>query len=209
MLFLAALTVVAVAGLVAAEWSGSRTGTWVFKPAASTGFVATAVAAGALDGTYGRIVFVALLLCWLGDVLLIPKDERIFRAGISSFLLGHVALVAAFYTRGLDLRWAAIAALLVVGPAVAILRWLRPHLEPPMRPAVTAYVTVISTMVAAALGTFAAAPSPPILAAALGFAVSDLSVARDRFVAPSFVNRAWGLPLYYAAVLLFATSVRA
>jgi len=33
--------------------------------------------------------------------------------------------------------------------------------------------------------------------------VSDLSVARDRFVSRSFSNRAWGLPLYYAAQIVF------
>jgi hypothetical protein len=31
-------------------------------------------------------------------------------------------------------------------------------------------------------------------------------VARDRFVSHQFVNRAWGLPLYYAAQLLLATT---
>jgi hypothetical protein len=33
-------------------------------------------------------------------------------------------------------------------------------------------------------------------------------VARDRFVAPGFVNRAWGLPLYFGAQLLFAFAIR-
>jgi len=208
MTLLPELTLVAVAGLVAAEWRGSQTGKWIFKTAASSGFVATALAAGALNGGYGRAVFIALLLCWLGDVLLIPNDERMFRAGILSFLAGHGALVAAFFMRGLEPRATALAALLVVAPAIAILRWLWPHLRPTMRPAVTAYVTVISVMVATSFGTFVAMPATRILAGALSFAISDLSVARDRFVVASFVNRAWGLPLYYAAVLLLATSVQ-
>ena len=42
------------------------------------------------------------------------------------------------------------------------------------------------------------------MAAAVAFYLSDVSVARDRFVAPGFGNRIWGLPLYYAAQLLFA-----
>jgi len=41
----------------------------------------------------------------------------------------------------------------------------------------------------------------------LAFAASDISVARDRFVAPAFINRAWGLPLYYVAQISFALSV--
>jgi hypothetical protein len=46
-----------------------------------------------------------------------------------------------------------------------------------------------------------------ILAAAVAFYLSDLAVARDRFVAPGFRNRLWGLPLYYGAQLLFVWTV--
>jgi hypothetical protein len=45
-----------------------------------------------------------------------------------------------------------------------------------------------------------------VMAAAVAFYLSDVSVARDRFVAPGFDNRIWGLPLYYGAQLLFALS---
>jgi hypothetical protein len=33
-------------------------------------------------------------------------------------------------------------------------------------------------------------------------------VARDRFVRHQFLNRAWGLPLYYAAQVLLALTPR-
>jgi uncharacterized membrane protein YhhN len=39
------------------------------------------------------------------------------------------------------------------------------------------------------------------------FFISDLAVARDRFVAPSFANRSWGLPSYYAGQLLLAWAI--
>jgi uncharacterized membrane protein YhhN len=94
----------------------------------------------------------------------------------------------------------------LVAPALETIRWLRPHLAPTMRAPVTAYVSVISMMVAAAIGTHATSPAFPLLAGAIAFCVSDVSVARDRFVEPSFVNRAWGLPLYYVAQLLLAAS---
>jgi hypothetical protein len=60
-------------------------------------------------------------------------------------------------------------------------------------------------MVAMAGGA-AWAGRPSLLFAAVLFYLSDLSVARDTFVAPGFVNRAWGLPLYYGAQLIFACS---
>jgi len=202
----ALVTLGAVTGLLVSDGCGWRPGVWIFKPLASTGFLAAAIAAGALDHGYGQIVFVALCLCWLGDVLLIPDDERIFVVGIASFLIGHVAFLEAFLHRGVAPIWGAVALLALVLPALWTLRWLRPHLSRGMRAPVIAYVSVISLMVAGAVGTYAAAPAIPLLAGALAFSLSDLSVARDRFVASSFVNRAWGLPLYYAAQLLFAAS---
>ena len=42
---------------------------------------------------------------------------------------------------------------------------------------------------------------------AVGFAASDLSVARDRFVRAQFVNAAWGLPAYYLSQLALAFSI--
>ena len=46
-----------------------------------------------------------------------------------------------------------------------------------------------------------------ILVGAVAFFVSDLAVARERFVRSSFLNRAWGLPLYYGGVILLAATV--
>ena len=202
-----ALTLVALGWLLVAEYRGSRAGIWTWKPIASTGFVATAIAAGALDSAYGRLVVVALSLCWLGDVLLIPDDERIFRSGIAAFLAGHLAFAAAFVTRGVS-PLVAVALLAAQSVSVALtLRWLRPHLRGVFRPLVTTYVGVISLMVATAFATFAVSRCIPLIAGAVAFAISDTSVARDRFVRREFVNRAWGLPLYYVSTLLLALSV--
>ena len=99
-------------------------------------------------------------------------------------------------------------------PVVAVLRWLRPHLPADMRIPVYAYITVISTMVVFAVATWAHNPglsgeraSAVIVAGALLFYLSDLAVARDRFVAPSFWNRAWGLPFYYGGQIVLALTV--
>ena len=85
-------------------------------------------------------------------------------------------------------------------------RWLGPHMDSKMRAPVLAYIVAITVMVALAAGSFRYCASWLLIAGALGFYLSDLSVARDRFVVPAFVNRLWGLPLYYAAVLLLAAS---
>jgi len=81
----------AVAALLWAELKSSRLGIWLIKPVASTLFVITALLAGALASSYGRLILLGLLFSWLGDVLLIPKRQLFFVAGLGSFLLAHVA----------------------------------------------------------------------------------------------------------------------
>jgi uncharacterized membrane protein YhhN len=201
----AALTAIAVAALVWAERRDSTRGKWIAKPIASTGFVVAAASAGALDSRFGQALLVALALSWVGDLLLLGRSTAAFRAGLFTFLVGHVAFCIAFVLRGAALAPAALAAIVLLAAAVAISRWLLPHVPGPLRGPVVAYVVVISAMVSLAAGS-AAQGAPRLLVAACAFFLSDLSVARDRFVAPGFVNRAWGLPLYYGAQLLFACS---
>jgi uncharacterized membrane protein YhhN len=166
-----------------------------------------ALRAGVPGSTYGRWVLAALALSWLGDVLLLPKSMTAFRFGLGSFLVAHLAFAAAFVARGVAYGAAAIAGVIAIAIALPVGRWLLPHVKTSMRPPVIAYMAAISAMVALAVGTTAAHPEALLLVAALAFYSSDLSVARDRFVAPGFINRAWGIPLYYAAQLMFALTI--
>lgn len=204
---LTAVCTVAVGGLLAAERRASQRGKWIFKPIAALAFVGVALALGGADTTYGRAVIAALVLSLGGDLLLIPKGKTTFLLGLGSFLCGHAGYAVAFATRGVTAAPAVITGALLVGAAVPVARWLLPHVERPMRPPVIAYMTVITAMVALAAGTVFAHGRPAILVGAFAFYLSDLSVARDRFVAPGFDNRAWGLPLYFGAQLVLAWTV--
>jgi len=200
-------TLACVGALLAAERHHLRWGVVVAKPLASTGFLGTALAAGAAGSPYGRLVLLALALCWLGDVLLIPRGaSRAFLLGLTSFLLGHLAFALAFALRGLAPALAGVALVIATPPAALAWRWLAPHVPRSLRLAVLAYVVVISTMVVTAAGTLGAGGGLAIPLGALCFYLSDLAVARERFVASSFWNKAWGLPLYYTATLLLAAS---
>lgn len=201
------VTAVAVLGLLIANARQSTRGVWLTKPVAATGFIVTAVASGAMETTYGIVVLVALVLSWLGDVLLIPKAESIFRLGILSFLLGHVAFAVAFVTLGVDFTWLAWSSVATVAVASAVLKWIHPHVSDGLRGAVLAYVVVISVMVALAFGAYGAGAQIAVLVAALGFYCSDLAVARHRFVKRSIVNQLWGTPLYFGAQTVFALTV--
>lgn len=193
-----------VALLLWSQRAGRPRLAWVFKPLAAVCFVAVGWLAGALETPWGSALFAGLVLAACGDVLLIPKDRRAFLAGLVSFLLGHVAYCAAFAMRGLDLGWTLGAGAASAMIAVPVLRWLWPHVEPKMRVPVACYVLVITAMVALAFGTWAARGDARILVGAVGFYLSDLAVARERFVRTSFNNRLWGLPLYFGAQLVLA-----
>jgi uncharacterized membrane protein YhhN len=153
------LTAAALAGLLVAERRGSRWGICVCKPLASLGFLGAAVAAGASGSLYGRAVLAALVLSWIGDVLLMSSRSAVFLAGLGAFLLAHVAFGAAFWLRGEAWPWTAGALALLILPAGIVSRWLRPHLPAEMRVPVHAYIAVITGMLALAAGT-AAAGSP-------------------------------------------------
>lgn len=203
---------VAVAGLVAGQLWAARAMSrarweWLFKPLASLGFLALAVLDGLPETPYGQIMLGGLVLAALGDVLLIPKQRRYFLAGLVSFLLGHVAYAVAFGVRGLDPTVVGAATVVVALVAIPIVRWLWPHVDGPMKGPVAAYMLVISAMVALAAGTVVPYGDPRILLGAIAFYLSDIAVAQQRFVRSSFLSRAWGLPLYYAAQLVLATTV--
>ena len=198
---------VALFALLVAERRSHRA-VIVIKPLVSTGFIAVALASGALGSTYGQIVLVALALSWLGDVLLIPREaRRAFLAGLLAFLGGHVAYAAAFVVLGLDAGAVVVAAVPLGILAATVGRYLANAAPPKLRRPVVGYIVVISVMVATAAGAVSAGAPARILLGAVMFYLSDLGVARERFVQKSFWNRAITLPLYYGAQVLFATSV--
>jgi len=88
---------------------------------------------------------------------------------------------------------------------------LKPYLGDMMMP-VFVYIIVITIMVC---GAFSVLLKPELalpgrllaLFGALSFYVSDLFVARDRFVKKSAINRVLGLPLYFGGQFLLAFSV--
>ncbi len=202
-----AVTLVALAALLFAESRDSRVGRWLAKPLASLGFIATGLLAASQWGRFEMVMMAALVLCALGDVLLIPKSMAWFQAGLFAFLAGHLAFATAMVIRGVDWRFVAAGGAASATVAVLVGWWLLPKVEAKMRGPVLAYMCVISAMVALAAGTFARGGNALLLVAAIAFFFSDVSVARDTFVARGFVNRAWGLPLYYGAQIAFALAL--
>lgn len=199
---LTALTLVAMFAREALGIGGSAR-PWLL--AASTGFVLTCLLAGALSTRPGGVILLALVACWLGDYF----GSTWFIASVAAFAAAHLLLIGAFATIGLAWRRVAAASAPVVLAGVAAGWWLLPHVPADQRPLIVAYMLVISAMVACAWGVRPDCGSAVLIAAAVLFYISDIFVARWRFVSPGPENAYLCYPLYYAACLLFALGVPA
>jgi uncharacterized membrane protein YhhN len=154
---------------------------YVCKPGTLMALVGVAIA---LDPTHGdtRAWFVvALVLSLAGDVFLMLPSDR-FVAGLTSFLLAHVAYVIGLTRHGGSARAVLVAAIPVVIVAGALgARFLRAARVAGHRELVAplvAYMAVIAAMVTCALAS-------GIVLAAVGavlFMASDALIAETRFV---------------------------
>ena len=205
------LAVVLLAGLLLFEKNGNRKGKLPTKTILSCLFIFTALVQSHPIAGYYRILLIGLLFCLGGDVFLALPQERMFLCGLVSFLLGHVFYVAGFYYLADLSHWTWVGGIVALVVSGGVFLWLRPHLGSMLIP-VIAYIVVISLMLIGAwtvLGDANVKFAGRILifVGAVSFYVSDLFVARDRFIKTEFKNRLVGLPLYYFGQFLLAFSV--
>ncbi len=179
----------------------------VLKMAASSATLALVFVLEPEPSRYLTLVVVALAASWIGDLSLSFDGPAPFVIGLVAFAGAHLAYIAAFAVRShLDTATLVVVAPLMAVFALAVIRWLHPHSPQELKVPIVIYVIIISAMVTAAAGTHVARPDIRIPLAAVTFAASDLLVARQRFVAPSRWNPMVGLPLYFIAQVLFATT---
>lgn len=207
------VTAIACAVLVVAEYRALARLRIAAKLVASAAFVAIGAPAFGASPFHTWIV-IGLGFGALGDAALLGRSSRMFLAGLGAFLIGHVAYVIACAQLEPPASWVVHAGWVGIAAIVAgaiVLAWLWPRLGGFKLPVVL-YVIAIVLMV---LGAFSVrgtgglpAPERDYLAfgAALFF-LSDLAVARERFVARDFKNKLFGLPAYYAGQLLIASAI--
>ena len=200
----ALITTIAVAGLLLQVYRQQSAGKWILKPIASTAFLIAALFARALDSSYGQAIFTALVLSWWGDLLLISRQTKMFLAGLIAFLTAHLAFGVAFLIHGINWTWVFGLLPVLIPTAIIVHRSFRDGVPSKLARGVVAYVAVITAMVALAFGAHGTALIP---LGATAFWASDISVARDRFTKAGFINRLWGLPLYYLAQFIFICTI--
>ncbi|MGD9561497.1 MAG: lysoplasmalogenase family protein [Pyrinomonadaceae bacterium] len=208
-IFFGTVSLAGAAAYVLSRWKDKHSAACAAKAVASTSFVALAFANGALETSYGQAILAALLLSWLGDMLLLSPKHSFLLAGMAAFFAAHIAFMAAFGQKEIDLTWlgGALAATGVL--SVLVIVWLWKYLGGVYKVAVPLYLAAIMVMTSLAVAASSVSLPQTVALAAIAFAVSDISVARDRFIDNSIANKAWGLPLYYLAQVLLAASVNA
>lgn len=204
---LSALVALACAALVILLLLDLRVPAAGAKFIASSAFIGVAIVSGAWQCAFGRLLLTGLALSWCGDMFLVGASQTAFLFGLVAFLLAHFAYVTAFITHGYSRAWAIAATIPVAIVAIAVFTWLQPHTPAELDMPVRAYIAVISLMVIFAFGTRGVGGSRLILAGALLFYLSDLSVAALRLVQTDFPTYVWGLPFYYGGQLCLALSV--
>jgi uncharacterized membrane protein YhhN len=156
----------------------------------------------------GWAMLVGLALSLVGDVvLLMPQDP--FLAGLSSFLLAHLAFIAAFNAGGpvwspSTLALAAPLAIIVAAALRGLRRGLVARGRASLFPAVAIYSAVLGTMVWSAAATHWRSDWPPHAAilACLGgilFLISDLCLAWTKYVRPVPGQRLTVMVTYHLA----------
>ena len=208
---LLAVAIVLLAGLLFFEKKENRKGLLPTKTLLSLLFLITGISQIHFIQPYTLFIMMGLLFCLGGDVFLALPQDRMFLFGLVSFLLGHVCYVIGFV-------WiASLGKLTLTGAMVTmvlsgfVFAWLRPHLGPMKKP-VIAYILVISLMFIGAWSVLGMTHQPLmarlfVFTGAACFYISDIFVARDRFLKNEFINRLLGLPLYYLAQFMIAFSI--
>lgn len=206
----AAAVAVTAAGVVAAlvAYRTERRGAYLAaKAVASSGFVAIALAVGALDATWTRVAFAAILLSAVGDVALGARGRRAFLAGLTAFASAHLTYTVAFALAGPGVAawaWAGVGAALLVGGA-----WLalRRRVPAGLRAAVAAYAVILGAMMATGVAAGITLGSAGLAVGAVLVAGSDVAVGRERFGARGFANKLVGLPTYYLGQAMIASTL--
>lgn len=205
------LGILLLVGVLFHEKKKNRQPLLITKSILSVLFVLTALLQPRPVPAYFHYLLIGLVFCLVGDVCLALPQKKAFMAGLVAFLLGHVLYIFSFSTLVSVAYWFSPGLFIIVAISALIFLWVRPHLKAMLIP-VLLYIIVITFMAIGAWAvfeksTFQISGRAFILAGALCFYISDLFVARHRFIKDEYQNHLLGLPLYYTGQFMLAFSV--
>jgi uncharacterized membrane protein YhhN len=190
-----------------AVWTRNRGLEYFAKPAVMVALIVAAATIDAASAATRSWFLIALVLSLAGDVFLMLEREQ-FIAGLSSFLLAHIAYIAGLLAAGVGVRGVLAGAVITIAAGAALGRRIVTSVRaqaPSLVAPVIAYILAISVMVMAATGTQVAAAA----GGAVLFYASDAALAWHRFVQPTHRGRIVVIVPYHLgqALLVFALSV--
>lgn len=198
--------VLALTNWVAVARHDHRLERWA-KPATMVSLIAVALAWEATDTDQRVWLVIALVLCLLGDVLLLGDTERRFQAGLAAFLLGHLAYLACFAVVGLPGAWWSWGVVAVLAACVLATRRVVPAAHREGGPALAVPVAVY-TLVIAAMAVLAWWTGQSLIAlGATLFVASDSTLAVDKFVRPLPAGHLAVMVSYHLAQALLVVGI--
>lgn len=162
-------------------------------------------------------VLSALFFDFLGDIaMLIPssqRDRRQLLTGILLFLIGHLCYIAYFLLRMADPsrfpQWGILIVILILGFGAASYIRLRPYTRG-FRPAVLAYISVLTGLMASAFFTLGSIAVQHLLLLFTGtvlFTFSDLMLGVNRLIRPYRGSSILVMSTYTLAQLLIISGI--
>jgi uncharacterized membrane protein YhhN len=203
---LSAIALASAALHIRAEFRGPRSHVYAFKPLTTSCLLGIALVGEPIAPLYRTLVVTGLAFSLAGDVFLMLPSDR-FLAGLASFFVAHLCYIAAFLsTTGPHVSPAILIPWLVAGAGIVAL--LGPHFGAQRAPAVL-YVLAIAAMGWQAAEQWNAVRQAWAVFALIGavlFAVSDSTLALNRFRRPFRASPLVILSTYYTAQYLIALS---
>ncbi len=186
---------------------------FVAKPLTTVLLIVHAARRGRDEPRVRRWILAGLVLSLAGDVALLWPASG-FLPGLVSFLLAHLAYIAAFSTRArFAARLVPFGAYALVAGAVLALLW--PGVPGALRIPVLLYVACLATMAAQAAAVWWTARGGEreglARLGAIGgalFVLSDALLATNKFAGPLPLASLWVLASYWAAQWCIAGSLR-
>jgi len=204
--------VILLGGLLFLEKKENQKGTLIIKAFLSGLFIFTALIQPFENKNYYTFIAGGLIFSFIGDLCLVFFfNKKTFNIGLLSFLIGHIFYIIAFvFTSGITSgTW--LSLIFIIPFSFSVFLKLKPHLGSMTIPT-TAYLIIISLMVASAASfltnnAFQVFAKTFIFIGAVLFYISDLFVARHRFISKENINGIIGYPMYYSAQFILAFSI--
>ena len=153
-----------------------------------------------------QLLMLGLIFGFIGDAALLSQEKKPFLVGIGAFLIGHALYAVAWLPSFTAATLTQFPSLLFILLALTFTPFIIRYTDGFMKKAVVAYILVITVMGITSVGQTALTGDARYVVGAAMFALSDVSVALDRFTPIPRWHRWLGIPLYFVSQYILAST---